>query len=52
MTNYKFRFGFVPDWGLHFYQGYYDGPFWDLRILNFWIVWNWDGLPYIFQDII
>lgn len=46
----RFHCGFVWDWGWHVYEDYYDGPFWNLHILNFWAVWNWDGLPYIFWD--
>lgn len=46
----KFLWGLTFDVGLHLYEGYYDGPFWDLRILWFWAIWNLDGLPYIFWE--
>lgn len=49
-TNYKFRCGFTWDLGLSWESEYWNGPFTSIRIGWFWMLFNWDGLPYIFQE--
>jgi hypothetical protein len=51
MKRVRVRCGW--DWDgirLTCFRNYYDGPFWELQIGFFWMVWNLGGLPSIFQD--
>lgn len=45
----RFLCGFNGEFGLHLRREWYDGPYWELQVLNFFAIWNLDGLPYIFQ---
>jgi hypothetical protein len=36
--------------GFSFCKDWYDGPYWYLSLGWIRIIWNLDGLPYIFQD--